>query len=253
MDTEIPVIDAYFSEYLGCAIGDITPGHTVVTASARRERREPQHADAYALWMVTTQSRCAISVQGPMLRAVSAAARALGIELRRDPRAARRLVLVACRALGIRENISSASGPVLYCPRRTLRLAELHPCRPVLPEIVPAVAASGLYDDSLAASVAEGTCYAAWHEDRPVSLAGTLPVPHMADAVADLEVPGTLVPFRRQGFGRTVVSHATRAVLDRGRVPVYITSDNNVASTETAASVGYRRYGWQFRVSLPAR
>ncbi len=251
MDEAIPVLDAFFSEYLGCDIRDIVPGHTCITATPRREQRELHHPDSFALWMLIAQSRCAISVHGPLLRTVSKIAHGLGIEGFRHPLAVKRFVVAVTRGLGLREGISSTSGPVLYCTNTTLRPARLHPCRPVTPADLPAVRATGLYDSSLEQSVTDGTCFAAFDDGRPVSLAGTLAVPHMADSVADMHIPGTIATHRRRGFGRTAVSHATGAVIDRNRVPVYLTSDRNAASVETAHSVGYREYGWQFRVRLP--
>ncbi len=117
----------------------------------------------------------------------------------------------------------------------------------------PALERAGLLNSSLLESVREGTCFAAYDGDRPVALCGVMPVPHMADRVADIALNGTLEPFRRRGFGRTVLSAVTETVQAQGRIPVYITSSHNTASIKTAGSVGFLEYGWQFRVKAPVQ
>ncbi len=244
----LSVLDAFFSVYIGCDIGEMAPGETRVVASPRRERAELRYTEPFALWMIVAQSRCAVSVRGELMRRVTRIVRPLGIERMRDPQATQRLVIAATRTLGIRRKMSTTSGPIQYCTKKTLRMWEKHACRRVTSLDVPAIEQTGLYGPSLDRSVDEGTCFAAWAGGHPVSLAGTYPVPHMQDAVADMNVSGTIEGFRNQGFGRTVVSHATRATLDLGLVPVYMTADSNVPSKRTARAVGYRTYGWQFQV-----
>ncbi|MEO0082279.1 MAG: hypothetical protein ABIL25_08315 [candidate division WOR-3 bacterium] len=248
----IAVLDDFFSEYLGCDLSLVPPGKTVITASSRRERPELLYGYTFPLWMILTQSRCAISVQGRLLRAVSGLARTIGLANLRRPEAARRFVVAATRVLGIRARVSSSSGPIFYCLRENLRFWQVHPCRPIEPDDIPTIAATGMAGSWLEHSVHERTAFAAYHGKRPVSIAGTFPVPHMADRVADIAVPGTIEEFRNQGFGRTAVAHTTRAVLELGRIPVYSTSDANVASQRTALATGYFEYGWQFRVHLPS-
>lgn len=85
--------------------------------------------------------------------------------------------------------------------------------------------------------------------EKPVSVSGTHAVPHLADEIADMNVPGTLEANRGQGFGKTAVSATTEAILAQGKVPIYMTSDGNIASIRTARSVGYVDYGWQLRLS----
>jgi hypothetical protein len=246
------ILDDFFSLYLECELALIPPGHTVVNASPRREAPELLYDGTFALWMFVTAGRCAISVQGRLLKTVSGLAHTLGVERLRDATAVQHLVSATAQALGVRQGVSSSSGPVLYCTDEALRVCRDHPCFPVAPENMAVVLDTHLYDSSLDASVREGTCYVAYDGDRPVAIAGTYPVPHMAQKVADVAVPGTLGPWRGRGFGRTVVSHTTEAVLESGRVPFYITSDTNTASIHTARSVGYHDYGWQFRIKLPA-
>jgi predicted GNAT family acetyltransferase len=43
----------------------------------------------------------------------------------------------------------------------------------------------------------------------------------------------------------SVVSHATRAALDAGKVPLYLHDVNNQASSRVSLRVGYRPYGYE--------
>ena len=252
MHQERNTLDTFFSDYLGTDIGDMPPGHTSVVPLPRWTRGGLPGTQAYALWMLVTQSRCAISVHTDLLKNVSRIARTLGIEQLRDSGAVRRLVLTVSKAFGARRGVSSTSGPVLYCTPDTLRFAEVHECRRVTMDDIPRLEPTGLYDESLEPGVRDGCCFACWDEEEPVCLSGTLPVPHMTDRVADIQVPGTLEGWRGRGYGRTCLSHTTAAVMERSLVPLYATSDRNVPSRHTAAAVGYREYGWQFRILMPA-
>ena len=67
----LTLLDAYFSVCLGCDIRAVVPGETRVSASSRREKRELHYADVFPVWCFVTQNRCVVSVQRPLLGAVS--------------------------------------------------------------------------------------------------------------------------------------------------------------------------------------
>jgi len=52
-------------------------------------------------------------------------------------------------------------------------------------------------------------------------------------------------PFRNRGLARSVVSRATRAALDAGKVPLYLYDISNHASGKVCAVLGYRHYGYE--------
>ncbi|MBC7265012.1 MAG: GNAT family N-acetyltransferase [Chloroflexi bacterium] len=56
---------------------------------------------------------------------------------------------------------------------------------------------------------------------------------------------GTHRDYRRRGYGRAVVSAATKATLDRGLLVVYTTAWTNIASQRLARGLGYIPYGEQ--------
>jgi hypothetical protein len=249
----LTLLDVYFSECLGCDIGAVGPGKTRVSASPRRESRELHYADVFPIWCFVTQNRCVVSVQRQLLGAVSKLVSGWDGPQFRNETAAERLTATAAEELGLGPDASYAAGPVFFCPPETCRGERLHPCRAVADADRPALDSAGLLDSSLIESVADGTCFAGFDGDQPVALCGVCPVPHMADRVADISLNGTLESFRRQGFGRTVLAAVTETVLARERLPFYVTSDRNIASRRTAASVGYVEYGWQFRVKTPVQ
>ena len=249
----LTLLDAFFSEYLGYDIGSVRPDETRVWTSSRREKRELHYADVFPVWCFVTQNRCVVSVQRQLLGPVSKLVSEWAIPQFRSETAAERLTATAAKELGLGSDASYADGPVLFCPPATYQGARLRPCRAVVEANRPALDSAGLLDSSLIESVADGTCFAGFDGDQPVALCGVCPVPHLADRVADISLNGTLEPFRHQGFGRTVLSAVTETVLARNRLPFYITSDRNIASRRTAASVGYIEYGWQVRVKMPVK
>jgi len=248
----IPTLDDFFSRYLECDIAKVSAGRVWVIPSDRRETREMHYSNVFALWLLTSGNRCVASVQRGLEPVVARTVGRLRPGQVREPSGQRRLVRAVAAGLRLGPGLSAVSGPVLFCTGRSFRAQRLHPCRRVRRPDLPALAKAGLYGPWLDASVADGTCFAAYDRDEPVSLAGTWEVPHLGDRVADMCVPGTIAARRREGFGKSAVACATGAVLDSGRIPVYVTSDRNRASILTARAVGYTQYGWQFRIELPA-
>jgi hypothetical protein len=52
----------------------------------------------------------------------------------------------------------------------------------------------------------------------------------------------TEVAHRRKGFGRKLVSHFTKIILEAGNIPIYDVEPDNLASQQLAVSLGYRQY-----------
>jgi GNAT superfamily N-acetyltransferase len=226
------VLDEYHSLIYNCDIAAMPPGCSCLVPPV----------SGYVLSLLLTQARCVIATADRRLRGL---AQALGSG-RHDPGYVRRLVLAAAK--GIVESHSLAGTSLLSCDAAGRREWQLQLCCPVRESDLTAVRTSGLYDESLQSSVRDGTCFAGWDGDRPVALAGVVASRAIPDKVAEISVPGTLKPWRNQGFGRTVLSHVTAVVLAVGRVPLYPVSDANAASLRTARAVGYRPWGWQLTV-----
>ncbi len=252
MNESFSLLDSFFSVYLGCDLGSVGPGEVLVCTSVRREKRELHYANAFPVWCFVTRNRCVLSVQPALHDAVSRFVKGKPAERFREKGTAEELMATAVSTLAVDSCMDHAAGPVLFCSKETFRGTRLQACRPVSNTDKPALAAAGLLSSALSESIVAGTCFAGFAGARPVALCGVCPVPHMPDRVADVSLDGTLEPFRRLGFGRTVLSAVTEVVIARGQLPFYITSDTNIASQRTAASVGYVEYGWQLRVKMPA-
>lgn len=80
------------------------------------------------------------------------------------------------------------------------------------------------------------SCCAAFDQGRAVSIAA---VWRCSDGTWEVAAVHTLPDCRRRGHARSVVSHATRHILDSGRVATCTTDDDNAAMIATAESVGF--------------
>ncbi|MEO0051475.1 MAG: hypothetical protein ABIK11_02860 [candidate division WOR-3 bacterium] len=249
-ETVRPLLDRFFSLYLECDLAKVTPGRALVIPSNRRELPEPHYENPFALWLIATGSRCVISVQPALETPLRKLFARMPLTIFHLPEGRRMILETVARALNASGRVSAFSGPILFATRATFRAVELYPCRPLTTADIPALRNAGLYDTCLDKSIAEGTCYAVFEGDIPVSVAGTWEVPHLQDQIAEMLVPGTIPAKRREGYGKTCLSFATRAVIKSGRIPVYLTSDLNPASIATARAVGYQPYGRQFRLEI---
>ena len=57
---------------------------------------------------------------------------------------------------------------------------------------------------------------------------------------------GTDEPHRGKGLARRLTAQAARAVLDAGRVPLYLHARDNVASARAAEAAGFPDRGWRY-------
>lgn len=55
----------------------------------------------------------------------------------------------------------------------------------------------------------------------------------------------TDAPYRGRGLAKSVVSRATRAALDAGKLPVYLHDVSNTPSARVCRALGYRFYGYE--------
>jgi len=63
-----------------------------------------------------------------------------------------------------------------------------------------------------------------------------------SDHVWEMAV-ATELHYRNRGLARSVVTHATRAALDAGKVPLYLHDIANTASARVCRALGYQLYG----------
>ncbi len=244
------ILDEFFSRYLDCDLTKVSPGTVVVAPSDRRDQPEINYHNTFALYLIATGNRCIISVQHKLEIPVRNQTNRMSLGEFHTPQGQQQLLNVVAHTLGLKHRLASVSGPILFVTTTCFRLHNLHPCRQISIADIPLLSAVGLYGSYLDHSIKEGTCYAAFGKDQPVSVAGTWQVPHLDKEVAEMCVPGTIPAKRREGYGKTALSYATQAVLQQNKIPVYITSERNIASIATARAVGFQSYGWQFRVEI---
>ena len=76
---------------------------------------------------------------------------------------------------------------------------------------------------------------AAWHNGQVIGMSGV-----SADSEMMWQVGVTVLPeYHGMGIGKALVSRVTEATLEQGKVPFYATWIANLASSNTALSVGY--------------
>jgi len=64
---------------------------------------------------------------------------------------------------------------------------------------------------------------------------------HEIDNIWSVHMIRTRDEYRRKGFAKAVLSHASRQLLQQGIVPLYEVRSDNLASLRTAEAVGYRQ------------
>jgi GNAT superfamily N-acetyltransferase len=123
---------------------------------------------------------------------------------------------------------------ILQCPATTFRRA---------PDVLPV---SELPPDDL---------HADWyrlHFDGPVfvarndmgSIVSWAAIKCKSDHVWEMAV-STDAAYRGRGLARSVVSHATHAALDAGKLPLYLHEISNTASARVCGALGYQPYGYE--------
>ena len=80
------------------------------------------------------------------------------------------------------------------------------------------------------------------YENEKVGVAATASLNWQSPYFAEIAVT-TQPEFRRQGFGRSVVAALSRHVLENGRTPLYVVSEENQASAHLAESLGFEDSG----------
>lgn len=88
---------------------------------------------------------------------------------------------------------------------------------------------------------------AGFADDRPVSFASA---PWVTEGFADLSID-TLLEYRRQGIGRTVVAALIEYLLEVGKTPVWGATVDNTASLAMAANLGITQSAGELYVYEP--
>lgn len=250
-DCVLDTIAAFYSGRADYPLDSLRPGERVVAGS---DRRDPDKGGAM-LVLHAFADRCMVSTRHELIGEVEEIIAA-------DPHAGhlseltlRRLAALCQRRLGDGGDCHVYSGVRMYCTAQMhVPLPDPHVrriTRANAPEVIARLRPEGMPDD-VDYLLADDAAFAYVLDERPVAFAATHPVGSFAGRVGNVMV-GTVEAFRRRGYGKAVVSATTGALLDQGRVALYGTAEDNVASIRTACAVGYEVCCRVFEVRLGRR
>jgi len=250
MKDELKTLDRFFSVYLDSDLSKVAPGQIQVVGSDRRYRREMGYGVVHILWLFVSKGRCLISLQHQMVRPMlEIVKRIKDPEEFRSHKFDQEILQMCSLALAQEQKLSISRGPKYYCSRANLNFSPDPNVRLItkenLKEVVTALKDAGFGPPGI---VTDEPSFAYYFEGRPVACCSTAAFGHMKEEVAEVGGVFTLESMRRKGLAKAVVSAVTNAILKSGRVPVYGTSDRNLASKRTALSVGCKEYAWNLSV-----
>ncbi|MBW3625470.1 MAG: GNAT family N-acetyltransferase [Armatimonadetes bacterium] len=229
----------HFAELLGCRPEDLACGNRQVVTSDRREdvnAAEP----ATPLWALRRENGWVVSVTPD---AYSPATRLLqALPSHEDPLsepARRRLHEAVGRVAPV---FFHYSGLQLYTDRESFRPFAKHAARRLTPDDLPLLRSARCPLADQEDRIESGDAFAVVKGEEVRSYAF---LRRLSPEVWEIVVE-TAAPYRGRGYGKSVVSAATEAALQAGRIPVYSCDEHNAASRRLAESLGYRTYAEDF-------
>ena len=240
------VIQRYFSQYLERDLATVKAGEIALVASDRRTKPETGWARAEAVWIHIFDGRAVVSVRPDLVSQLN--------QLLMECSDPNDLLLPdwhtkIARSLGM-ARIPGVSH-ILYCTPENLCVFECDGLRKL--EIGDVDAFVGMkfrmypecdaecLTNDIRRNITDGIAFGVFQNDALVSAADASLIAHMQNEV---EEPGvdTLPDYRGRGYGKVVVSQATRRILEIGRVPIYRCDARNEPSVRLALAVGYQKH-----------
>jgi GNAT superfamily N-acetyltransferase len=231
----------FYSTYADYPLCNIKSGEIIVAGSDKRYKEMGN----CILWAGVFRDRYIISTQHELVDRVQTivrkvfSPRQIFLNEMRDY-----LIALYHEILGDENACYVYSGTKLYCDKQTYVHTKDNNVRKITRknagEVIERLLPVGIPDD-VDYLLTDDVAFAYYTWEQPVAFAGTHPVGSMTDKIGNVMV-GTLEQYRRQGYGKAVVSATTGALLEQGRIAVYGTSDDNIASIRTALSVGFIVY-----------
>lgn len=232
---------------------DVKPGEIRMVASERRLQKEEGYGVVFAFWLLLTYDRCVISVRQSIGQIVknASSARELFTDKYKTP------VDEACRAVlpeDVAERLWPSQSYNFYVDKKHFQPFSVPGCRRLSEndrDLIQEMLGSNVYGCP-EESLLDGTVFGVIADGKIVSLATVVPTPE-ATSKHGLAWPGveTLPEYRRRGYAKAVVSGTTETLLSRNIIPVYSCSVTNIASANTARSVGYQLYGERLQWRYP--
>lgn len=249
-------LDAFYSECLGFPFKKAKSDKAQVVASERRLRNEEGYGAAFPFWMLYSEKRYIISVRPDLLDLVSALVRSESDAKALFNEDGGIIVESWCRSVLPKDGTKKLRriySLEYYVDREHFRPFNLPACRRLtlddfrLIEEMSETSDFGCSDEC----IKDGTAYGVFADGKLVARSTTIRTPE-ATSKYNLVWMGveTLMEYRRRGYAKAVISGTTETLLSRGQTPVYDHAVWNVASENTAKSLGYQLYGetlrWQY-------
>jgi len=250
---EFPLVGDYLGRRIGITLTELPRGRTTIVETPRRLVREESYGYVRALWWAwLADGRSVVSVPPEAAEVVRPLVAAVARpEQLSEPVLAERLRAaidpVLARA-GCPPTDRALRGRQFACNARLLRRHRCGQCRRLLDKSIPP--AEGL--TLPAHCFPDGVVYGVIADGQVVSVAHAHRTGLMEDVVADLGIPGTAIPYRRRGYGKTAVSAVVAHFARAGGEAFWSASPDNAAAAATAASVGFRPYAVSLALSAPS-
>jgi len=242
---------------MGYPLAQVKPRRICVVASERRLQKEEGYGVVFAFWLLLTYDRCVISVRPDLKESIE--------EIVIDASDAREFfteeyktrIDETCRSIvpkEIAERLWLSQSFNFYVDKAHFRPSNVPGSRRVSEDdgdLIREMTGSSKYGCP-EESLKDGTVFGVIADGKLVSLASVVPTPD-ATGKYGLAWPGveTLPDYRRRGYAKGVVSGVTGTLLSRDIITVYSCSVTNIASANTARSVGYQLYGeklqWRYQ------
>jgi GNAT superfamily N-acetyltransferase len=238
-------VSEYFGTYLGAAPGDVQAGELRVVASDRRARPEKGWGYTFAVWILLTGDRGVVSVRPDLEAEVTRAIEQL------EPGEFRPEAMLSAVSATCSGRMRGSLSVIYVCDQDGLKVRDCGGCRRMTEQDVEAYIAlkqsmwaeldADCERNDIRRNIADGIAYGVFQAAQMVSASSAPRVAHMNDRVEEVGVD-THPDYRRRGYGASVVSHMTEAILGLGRTPVYRTGADNVASRRLVESCGYIKF-----------
>ena len=257
MTDPITRLDSFHTETMDYPLSQAEPGEIHVVASERRLRKEEGYGVVFAFWLLLSYDRCVISVRPDLKESIEQIVEDAADAKEFFTEKYRNRIDEVCRTTvppDIAERLRPSQSYGFYIDKEHFRPFAVPGCRRLTEddrELIQEMTGSSEYGCP-EESIQDGTAFGVIKDSKLVSLASVVPTPE-ATSKYGLSWPGveTLPEYRRRGHAKSVVSGVTETLLSRDIIPVYSCSVTNIASANTARSVGYQLYGerlqWRYQ------
>jgi len=229
----------HFARQLGCRPEDLAQGNQQLVTCETREAGNPGHPPT-PLWALRRENGWVVSVAPEAFSPTNNVIQNLSGN--QDP-------LSEPVRQQLRETVKKIApisfyyyGLQLYADPHSFRPYRSHPVRRLTPEDLPALRASQHRLAHEEKQIEAGDAFAILDGGQVLSYSLIL---RLSADVWEITV-ATDAPYRGRGYAKAVVSAATEATLNVGRIPVYSCDEHNIASRRVAEALGYRKYAEDF-------